>query len=212
MDINSVNSSYSYASVNNAADKNGKKNADKTEDKEKAAASASDQAAVYEKSENVNVDSSKQIYKMSKVDREAIVKQMKDDMANRERQLVDLVKQMIGKQGSAYGTAEGESSIWKFLASGNFTVDAETKAQAQADIAEDGYWGVEQTSQRIFDFASALAGDDEEAMRKMQKAFEKGFRQATGEWGKKLPDISSRTYDAVKERFNNYYNSKKAAE
>lgn len=39
-----------------------------------------------------------------------------------------------------------------FLASGNFTVDAATKAQAQADIAEDGYWGVSQTSQRLFDF------------------------------------------------------------
>lgn len=212
MDINSVNNSYSYASVKNGADKNDRKNGEKVETKDKATDKAADKAAVYEKTDSSNVDSAKQIYTMNKVDREAIVKQMKEDMANREQQLVNLVKQMIGKQGSTFGKAEGDSSIWKFLASGNFTVDAETKAQAQADIAEDGYWGVEQTSQRIFDFASALAGDDEEAMRKMEKAFEKGFKQATGEWGKKLPDISSKTYDAVKEKFNQYYESKKTAE
>lgn len=45
---------------------------------------------------------------------------------------------------------------------GDFTVDAATKAQAQKDISEDGYYGVKQTSERLFDFASALAGDDVE--------------------------------------------------
>ena len=39
---------------------------------------------------------------------------------------------------------------------------------------ENGYWGVKQTSERIFSFAQALAGDDEEKMTKMKEAFE-GF-------------------------------------
>ena len=39
--------------------------------------------------------------------------------------------------------------MWSFLADGNFTVDEETQKQAQADIAEDGYWGVEQTSDPV---------------------------------------------------------------
>ena len=52
--------------------------------------------------------------------------------------------------------------MWSFLADGNFTVDEETQKQAQADIAEDGYWGVEQTSDRILDFAKALSGNDPE--------------------------------------------------
>ena len=45
---------------------------------------------------------------------------------------------MMTKQGQTYGKA---NDIWSFLASGNFTVDPATKLQAQADIAEDGYWG-----------------------------------------------------------------------
>ena len=55
----------------------------------------------------------------------------------------------------------------------------------------------------------ALAGDDEEAMHKMQKAFEKGFKEATGAWGKELPEISQKTYDAVQKKFEEYYESKK---
>lgn len=203
MDINGVNSAYAYsAKVDKGTYE--KKNSETKPAKENQAS----QAAVYEKSEQVNADSSKQIYKMSKTDREAIVKQMKDEMLKREQQLVDLVKQMIGKQGSTYAVATGDD-IWKFLASGEFTVDEATKEQAQKDIAEDGYWGIEQTSQRIFDFACALAGDDVEAMEKMQKAFEKGFKEATGAWGKELPEISQKTRDAVNKKFEEYYNSKK---
>jgi len=59
-----------------------------------------------------------------------------------------------------------------------------------------------------FDFASALAGDDEEAMKKMQAAFEKGFAQAEKTWGGKLPDISYQTKDAVSKKFEDYYKSK----
>lgn len=46
----------------------------------------------------------------------------------------------------------------------------------------------------------------------MEKTFGKGFRQAAGSWGKELPEISGRTYDAVKEKFDAYYESKKIAE
>ena len=206
MDVNAVNNSYAYT---NATD-NKNQTAKKSEADNKSTAAAADKAAVYEKSSESAADASKQIYSKSKADRDAIVKQMKNEMAKSQQQLVDIVKKMMGKQGSTYAKASGDD-IWKFLASGDYTEDAATKAQAQADIAEDGYWGVEQTSQRIFDFAQALAGDDEEMMRKMEKAFEKGFKQATGAWGKKLPDISGQTYDAVKDKFNAYYDSKKTA-
>lgn len=81
---------------------------------------------------------------------------------------------------------------------------AAAKAQAQADIADDGYWGVNQTSDRILDFAKALTGGDPDQIEKMREAFEKGFKQATGTWGKELPSISSRTYDAVMEKFDKW--------
>ena len=90
------------------------------------------------------------------------------------------------------------------LASGNFTVDAETAAKAKEEISENGYWGVNQTSQRIFDMAVALSGGDSEKMEKMLDAFKKGFGEATKTWGKTLPDICQNTYDAVLEKFENY--------
>ena len=89
---------------------------------------------------------------------------------------------MMTKQGVAIGTAD---DMWKFLAKGDFTVSADVKAQAQADIADDGYWGVEQTSDRILDFAKALSGDDPDKADAMLEAFKKGFEQATKAWGDK---------------------------
>ena len=133
---------------------------------------------------------------------EAIISRLKADAEARTQQLQQLVQQMISKQGNAYGQA---NDMWKFLAGGNFTVDAQTKAQAQADIAEDGYWGVKQTSERIFDFAKALSGGDMDKMKEMQAAFVKGFKQATKTWGKELPQISQDTRSAVNKLFEDFY-------
>lgn len=141
----------------------------------------------------------------SKADRSAIVAQLKADADNRMQQMQSLVTQMFKKQGIAIGNAD---DMWKVLASGKFTADASTIAQAKKDIAEDGYWGVSQTSDRIFSFATALAGDDVEKMKEMQEAVKKGFKEATKSWGKKLPSISNDTYDAVMKRFDDYYASK----
>ena len=99
--------------------------------------------------------------------------------------------------------------FWKMMASGNYTVDAKTKADAQAAISEDGFWGVKQTSQRIFDFASALAGDDPELMKKYQAAVDKGFSQAEEAWGGSLPSICGDTHSAVNKLFDEYYEQHK---
>lgn len=175
-----------------------------------------DQAAkdgvVYDKSDKSDSSSTKATYsvnKMSKEDRAALVEQLKADQQARQQQLTDLVKQMMNKQVAAYGKAS-DDDMWKFLASGNYTVDAQAKLDAQQAISEDGYYGVKQTSERLFDFASALAGDDVDKMKEMQKAMEKGFKLATKSWGRDLPDISQRTLEAANKKFEDYYASKKA--
>jgi hypothetical protein len=177
---------------------------------EKKASAETEKDAVYEKSAQESAKAPYSISKMSKEDRAALVKQLKADQESRQNSLTNLVSQMLGKQAGMYGIANGDDSIWKIFANGNFTVDAATKAQAQEDISDDGYWGVKQTSQRLFDFASALAGDDEDKMREMQKAMEKGFKQATAAWGKDLPDISNKTLDAANKLFDEYYKSKQS--
>ncbi len=144
---------------------------------------------------------------MSKADRSALVNQLKADMEEQKQQLMNLVHKTLAGQVGTYGKATG-NDIWKTLAGGNFTVDASTKAQAQKEISEDGYWGVKKTSQRLFDFASALAGDDVEKMKEMQKAMEKGFKMATKAWGRELPGISHDTMDAANKLFEDYYRSK----
>ena len=133
----------------------------------------------------------------------ALIQKLQADADARISQMRGIVEQMMRKQGAAIGNAD---SMWRFLADGNFTVSADVKAQAQADIADDGYWGVEQTSDRIVDFAKALSGSDPDKADKMIEAFKKGFESATKSWGKKLPDISQRTYDAVLKKLDEWKN------
>ncbi len=128
-----------------------------------------------------------------------LVNKLKADAEAHTKQLQSIVEQLMTKQGQTYNTANG---IWSFLASGDFTVDAATKAQAEKDISEDGYWGVKQTSDRIIDFATALTGGDPDKIEEMREAFKKGYKQAEKTWGGELPEISKQTYDAVMEKFD----------
>ena len=166
-----------------------------------------DQAAIYEKgtSDTKQATYSKESVKSGKAseaDRAKIVQQMKEADAARQNQLIELVNKTLSGQANAYGKA---GNIWQRLRSGDFTVDAATKAQAQADIGENGYYGVKQTSQRLFDFAKALAGDDVEKMKKMQSAMEKGFKQAEKTWGGKLPSICQDTIDSARKLFDDFF-------
>ena len=191
MELNGVNSYYTgYASTASQTNKDNKTSGTAS------ANNYSDTAATYESSKGQTVSSA-----TSKSANPSLVAQLKADSDNRMQQLQSLVSKMFEKQGITIGTAD---DMWKALAGGNFTADADTIAQAKEDISENGYWGVKQTSERIFSFAQALAGDDEEKMAKMKDAFEKGFKEATKTWGKKLPDISQNTRDAVLKKFDDY--------
>ena len=166
---------------------------------------------VYNRSEEPIDNSTYSINKMSSSDRTAIVNQLKADAEERKNQMMNLVQRTLSGQVGTFGKASGDD-FWRTLASGKFNVDAATKAQAKEDISEDGYWGVKKTSQRLFDFASALAGDDVDKMKDMQKAMEKGFKQATKTWGRELPEISRNTLSAANKLFEDYFKSKQSIE
>ncbi|MBR5338028.1 MAG: hypothetical protein IK152_08580 [Lachnospiraceae bacterium] len=150
-----------------------------------------DTAAVYEPS----AAASEKSYKTDT----AKVQQMLEEAESKTEQLRSLVEKMMGKQGLTLAKAD---DMWSFLANGDFTVDEETRAQAQKDIAEDGYWGAEATSERILSFAMALTGGDPDKIEDMKDAFIKGFKEATKAWGKELPELSQQTYDKVMEKFD----------
>ena len=186
--ITSTTSTYDNAAKSKVSEKTA---AESTNTKN----TAEDTGVVYEPSKQEATASTKKTYTPDT----NLINKLKADADARTQQLRSLVEQMMGKQANTYGQA---NDIWQFLREGNFTVDPATKAQAQADIAEDGYWGVEQTSDRIIQFANALTGGDPDKIEEMREAFQKGFKQAEKTWGGELPEISQKTYDAVMEKFD----------
>ena len=167
-----------------------------------SSANTGDVAAVYEKSEGIVNKATYSINKMSAEDRAALVQQLKQDQVDRQNQMVDLVRKMFSDQA-------GVSKLSDLFTPENLkNVTQADIDKAKEDISEDGYWGIKQTSQRLFDFASALAGDDPDKMKEMQEAIEKGFKEAMGAWGGELPDISKDTLAATNKMFDEYYASK----
>ncbi len=132
-----------------------------------------------------------------------VINKLKAEAEQRTAQLRSLVEKMLVKQGKKFTSF---ADTFDQIKKGLIQVDPEVSAQAQKDISEDGYWGVEQTSERLFSFAKALAGNDPAYADKMLEAMKKGFEQATKSWGGELPDICQRTIDAATEKINNWKN------
>ena len=147
-----------------------------------------DAAAVYEKSEQT-ADTGK-IYTRDSV----TVDRLKSEAERRTQSLRELVEKLMLKQGQTFTEA---TDIYALLREGKVQVDDETRLQAQKDIAEDGYWGVEQTSDRLVEFAKALSGGDPSKADTLIGAVKKGFEQAAKAWGGELPEISKKTIDAA---------------
>lgn len=156
------------------------------------------------KTDKVELSAYAKITSMSDSERAALVESLKAEQEVQMDRFIDMMTQMFNKQGTTAAIAQNDS-FWRMFASGDLTVDAQTKADAQAAISEDGYWGVKQTSERIFTMALALSGGDEAMMQKMQAAVEKGFEQAAKAWGGKLPSITDDTHEAINQLFSDYY-------
>lgn len=203
----SISSIGSYMSENLSQTK-GTKDTKKSDTIEKEAVNK--EAAKYEETKAAVVEKSKEkataTYTKkasSKVDT-ATIERLKKDAEQRTEQLRSIVEKLLTKQGKTYSNA---MDIFSLIKNGEVQVDDETRAQAQKDIAEDGYWGVEQTSERLFSFATALAGNDPEQADKMVEAFKKGYAAAEKQWGGELPEICKKTYDAFIKKMDDWKNA-----
>ncbi len=160
-----------------------------------SAASKEDVGVVYEPSvESKDANSAVKDYS-------SIVKQMRGELNTKNQQLQNLVDQLLSKQANKYTKL---SQLFKDIKDGKVSVDPATVTQAQKDIADDGYWGVEQTSERIFSMAQALSGGDPAKADEMIAAVKKGFEQATKAWGDELPDITKKTIDAATKKLEQW--------
>lgn len=133
-----------------------------------------------------------------KVDRKKL-NDLKMDLKNNISSFREMVKSMIEKQGLNY------NDVLKALKNGEepvITIDAETKAKATEAISENGYWGVNKTSERMLEFAKTLSGGDPSKIETLREAFKQGFEKAKEAFGGELPEISQKTYDKVMEGFD----------
>ena len=74
-------------------------------------------------------------------------------------------------------------------------------------VADGGDWSVDAVSTRIFDLATAIAGNDPEKLSAMRAAVEEGFKQAGLTWTNAtglndMPDITKNTYNEIMSRFD----------
>ncbi len=196
MDL-SVNTSSTYATGSSkSALKSSAKKTDNTSNTTKAA----DTAAVYEKTTTEKKDSANKIY-----NRDAVVAQLKADQENRAASMQNLVEKLLGKQKGTFDLANSTNLAATFRQAVQFA-SPEDIAKAQADIAEDGYWGVNKTSDRLVSMAIALAGGDTDKADELKNAITKGFKKATAAWGEKLPQLCQDTYDAAMKKMDDWKN------
>ena len=183
--INNING---YSSVPNTYNKTvNKKENPKQADAEISKETESEVAATYEKSDEATAP-------VKKENNKDIIAKLQADTEMRTAQLKSLVEKMFSKQGITFSNSD---EMYSILRSGNYTVDPDVAAKANEDISEDGYWGVKQTSDRMVDFAKALAANDPQKADKMIAAIKKGYEKAEKTWGGQLPDICQQTLDTT---------------
>ena len=66
-------------------------------------------------------------------------------------------------------------------------------------VGEDGFFGIEETANRVANFAISIAGGDIDNLEKTREGVVQGFQDAEDMWGGELPAISYATQDRTLE-------------
>ena len=194
MSISSINGVNGYTAVKTAETEKASKAAETTEKQDR------DDGVVFEKSNETKKDSANQIY-----NKDNVIAKLKADQQSRLDSMNSLVQKLLGKQAEKFDLANGSNLAETFRQVAG-KVDQQTIDEAKASVAEDGYWGVNQTSDRLVSMAIALAGGDTDKADTMMAAIEKGYKQATKAWGEDLPQICQDTMDATRQKMDDWKN------
>ena len=139
---------------------------------------------------------------------------LKEDLAAQEQTMLNIMIQALTESNDKLqGWLDEGVGILNFdgvqidaarFALPEVATNAEDAAKA---IAPGGDWSVDAVSTRIFDLATAIAGNDPERLSQMRAAVEEGFKQAGLTWKdatgqSKLPEISTQTYNEIMSRFD----------
>jgi hypothetical protein len=72
-------------------------------------------------------------------------------------------------------------------------IEGLTPEEAKELVSKDGFFGVDKTAKRVFDFVVKGANDDPELLKAGREGVIQGLKDAEEEWGGKLPDIAYET-------------------
>lgn len=132
--------------------------------------------------------------------------------ATYERQVNDF-KDMLRKMITQQSTVNGGVSATHFNFSFGVNLDIEHSVETPdtdglSSLGEEDYWGAEKTANRIFDFATSLAGDNKELLATLKDAVQDGFHQVEKLFGGegKLPSVCYDTLDRINELFDQKLN------
>ena len=202
MELNGISTAYSAVTAYSTSSTAAKETVDEKTAQENAG------GVVYEGSANTAEKAATYSANAKGADQASIIDKLKADAEARTQQLADLVEKLISKQADADKTSKLPlGDLMKAVANGEIEVDPEDVKQAQEDVAEGGYYSVEETAKRLIDFAKAISGNDATKGEQMRAAIDKGFSQATKTWGSELPEISQKTHDRVNELMDEWINS-----
>ena len=193
MDINGISQAMTAAT-------------DITKPNKEAEKKTAEKPSVYEESLAAEYTKSEETIEKKAPKRDsATIEKLLAEAEQRTAQLRAVVEKMLLKQGQKFTSL---ADTFDMIKEGTLEVDDETAAEAAKEVADDGYWGVEQTSERLFSFAKALAGNDPAHADTMLDALQKGFDEATKAWGGELPDLCKRTLEATQKKINNWKEGK----
>ena len=114
-----------------------------------------------------------------------------------------LVLNIFKEQGLEYNIETSDGTV---------NLETITPEEAEELVADDGYFGVEKTAERIFNFAVGVAGGDPGRIDAIKEGVTNGFEEALEAFGGELPDISYDTFDAVINKLDDWAGSAESPE
>lgn len=108
-------------------------------------------------------------------------------------------KEMMAQSSNTFGTQANTFRLADIGYTGK-PIGELSQDEAKALVADDGFFGIAQTSARIADFVINGAGDDLSKLQAGRSGMLQGFGEAEKLWGEKLPEISYTTMQKALEK------------
>ena len=174
-------------------------------------AKAAQQAAAKQSNLTVEEDNTQQTKGLT----DEQVRYLEESMAMSEQTMLNLMIQVLtesndklqGWVDDGIGFLRSDDGLLTEAARFGLPEVATNPEDAAKAVGEGGDWSVDAVSSRIFDLATAIAGDDPEKLSAMRAAVEEGFKQAGATWTnatglQDMPEITKNTYNEIMSRFD----------